>query len=76
MKVKVVETDDWQIFYVNGIKKTEDHQLRWFEVLNALGIEYEVTHLTDEEFEVFLKIEDLLIVDSSDNTRQGEIAKE
>jgi hypothetical protein len=36
--VVIVDGDEWQGLYVDGVLKCEDHRLRVDEVLDALGI--------------------------------------
>jgi hypothetical protein len=59
MKVNIAQWDDgeWYALYVDGKNVFEGHSLYWRELLDALGVEYEVDEVPgDEDGEEFVGI--------------------
>lgn len=47
-KITFVDSDDWEGLYINGELVLENHSLRIYDVLKALGIKYEVINADDD----------------------------
>jgi hypothetical protein len=50
-KINVVSADDWYGLYIDGKLVTENHSLRWSDVLQALGIKYNWDAVDEEWME-------------------------
>lgn len=47
---------DWEVLYVDGVKRLENHNLNWRDVLRAVGIPFNHEHLensTEEDVDAF-----------------------
>lgn len=49
-KVTLVKADDWIALYVDGRIKCQNHRLKEKDVLEALGINFEVIECKDLEY--------------------------
>ena len=41
MKIVIARFDDWHGIYVDGKLKYENHSIPYFEIFNAIGMEFE-----------------------------------
>ena len=50
-KIHIAETDDWAVLYIDGKAAAQDHSLKWWDVLNALGLKYTQSDHSEDALE-------------------------
>jgi hypothetical protein len=43
-KVRILDGDDWKVLFVDGERKSNGHSIRIDDLLDALGVDYEIVY--------------------------------